>query len=172
MTKYLTIHTANKNKDDLLNDLALFGWTLQEEKRLVRVPRNIKIIGPFNPKRDRPVAELTLEFKNDGSNSEDLYSLSLDYLKTIERYLSVRDSSIARFITGLVFGTLFVVSALVMLGMPEVDNTGAYVLLGIFGPALPLCVFGIVFRSINRNKCLEKVNKELEELKEKAHQIK
>ena len=172
MTKYLTIHTANKNKDNLLNDLAIFGWTLQEEKRLVRVPGNIKIIGPFNSKRDRPVAELTLEFKSDNSNAEDLYNLSLDYLKRVERYLSARDSSIARFITGLVFGTLFVGAAFVMLAEPKVDNTGAYIVLGLFGPALPLCVFGIVFRSINRSKYLETANKELEELREKAKSFK
>ena len=176
MTKYLTINTANKNKNDLLNELVVFGWKLHSDK-IIPYKDDIEIYGGFDDDDDRPLMELTLIFENEGNNADKLYDLSLKYLDTKRKYMSARDVSVAKLVTGLVFGTLLTILGIILLCFSHGDPTNISLTMGLcallFGfPAYPLCIIGIAFKEKNAKKGTAETKETIEQLKREAESLK
>ena len=175
MTKYLTINTANKNKNELLNELAIFGWELQTD-RVISFEDNIDIFGTYDDDDDKPLVELTLIFKNGDLNSDKLYELSLKYIELKNKNIRAKNSSIAKLVTGLVFGSMFTVTGIAMLliGVQIDPNYGwiTGLLFLAFGlPAYPLCILGIIFKKRNAKRGVTDTVEEIEQLKREARSL-
>ena len=175
MTKYLTINTARKNREDLLNGLATFGWKLHSD-RTISFKKGLEVYGAFDDDDDKPLMELTFVFDNKGENAERLYELSLKYLELKKTNMLARDSSIAKLVTGLVFGTLLTTGGIIMMISGQVNNFSFMSQLGLvfflFGfPAYPLCIFGIVFKKKNAKRGITETTEAIELLKREAESL-
>ena len=176
MTKYLTINTANKNKNELLNELTIFGWELQTD-RVVSFTDGMEIFGTFDDDDDKPLVELTLIFKNEEANSKELYELSLKYIELKNKNLRAKNSSIAKLVTGLVFGSMFTVAGIAILAVGVIlDPTYGWIFGSIFLafglPAYPLCILGIIFKKRNAKRGVTDTVEEIEQLKREAKSLK
>ena len=182
MTKYITLHTADKNSTELLNELAEFGWKLHA-KETVRYTSNLEIIGRFDEDEDKPLVALTLVFDHNEEYAQELYDLSLKYIADKKSLSYVTNSSIGKLVTGLVFATILAIPGFIFLFM-RADNVNAdpnaiaaannaFITLGIIFlflsiPAFPLCIGGIVFKKKNEHKVTSKIPDEMTDLKVKA----
>lgn len=169
MDHFLTIRVSSKHVDAIVTDFLNFGWQLQS-KTVVQYRDDMKVIGYFDEDNDNQLIELSFQFDDSCPNGEEIFTLSNEYLKAKDKRYKSKSVSIKKFVTGMVFGTIITVAAIIML----VNNliVPGIIVLAIGLPAIPLGIFGIINRTRHSSNDAKTSFDKVEEIKEKIASLK